>query len=139
MLAGTGCSIWPPGGIDALLTMGAATAGRASPGTATTWTPTLTTSQRSSKSSTSRTSVHVGHSTGGGEVARYIGRHGTKRVAKAVLIGAVPPVMVKSPTNPGGTPLEEFDKLRAAVQADRAQFWKELSLPFYGYNRPVVT
>jgi non-heme chloroperoxidase len=85
-----------------------------------------------------RNAVHVGHSTGGGEVARYIGRHGTKRVAKAVLIGAVPPVMVKSPTNPGGTPLEEFDKLRAAVQADRAQFWKELSLPFYGYNRPGV-
>jgi non-heme chloroperoxidase len=80
--------------------------------------------------------IHVGHSTGGGEVARYIGRHGTKRVAKAVLIGAIPPVMVKSSANPGGTPIEEFDKLRAAVQADRAQFWRDLSLPFYGYNRP---
>jgi non-heme chloroperoxidase len=80
--------------------------------------------------------VHVGHSTGGGEVARYIGRHGTERVAKAVLIGAIPPVMLKSAANPGGTPLEEFDKLRAAVLADRAQFWKELSFPFYGYNRP---
>jgi len=80
--------------------------------------------------------IHVGHSTGGGEVARYIGRHGTKRVAKAVLIGAIPPVMVKSKKNPGGTPIEEFDKLRAAVQADRSQFWKDLSLPFYGYNRP---
>ncbi len=136
MLSRTRCSIWPPGGIDALLTIGAATAVRASPGTATTWTPTLTTSQRSSKSSTSRTSVHVGHSTGGGEVARYIGRHGTARVAKAVLIGAIPPVMVKSAANPGGTPLEEFDKLRAAVLADRAQFWKDLSLPFYSYNRP---
>ena len=80
--------------------------------------------------------IHVGHSTGGGEVARYIGRHGTKRVAKAVLIGAIPPVMVKSPTNPGGTPLEEFDKIRAAVVADRSQFWKDLSMPFYSYNRP---
>ena len=83
-----------------------------------------------------KAAVHVGHSTGGGEVARYIGRHGTKRVAKAVLIGAITPVMVKSAANPGGMPLEEFDKMRAAVQADRAQFWKDLSLPFYGYNRP---
>ena len=80
--------------------------------------------------------IHVGHSTGGGEVARYLGRHGTKRVAKAVLIGAIPPVMVKSPGNPGGTPIEVFDQLRASVQADRSQFWKDLSLPFYGYNRP---
>ncbi len=80
--------------------------------------------------------VHVGHSTGGGEVARYIGRHGTKRVAKAVLIGAVPPVMVKSPSNPGGTPIEVFDQLRANVLADRSQFFKDLALPFYGYNRP---
>ena len=80
--------------------------------------------------------IHVGHSTGGGEVARYIGRHGTARVSKAVLIGAIPPVMVKSASNPGGTPIEEFDKLRAAVQADRSQFWKDLSLPFYSYNRP---
>src|ERR1700674_4464786 len=80
--------------------------------------------------------IHVGHSTGGGEVARYIGRHGTKRVAKAVLIGAVPPLMLKTPANPGGTPIEAFDQLRAAVQADRSQFWKDLSLPFYGYNRP---
>jgi non-heme chloroperoxidase len=80
--------------------------------------------------------IHVGHSTGGGEVARYLGRHGTKRVAKAVLIGAIPPVMVKSASNPGGTPIEEFDKLRAAVQADRSQFFKDLSMPFYGYNRP---
>ncbi|HYW69433.1 MAG TPA: alpha/beta hydrolase, partial [Pyrinomonadaceae bacterium] len=79
--------------------------------------------------------IHVGHSTGGGEVVRYIGRHGSRRVAKAVLIGAIPPVMVKSEANPGGTPIEEFDKLRAAVVADRSQFWKELSIPFYGYNR----
>ena len=80
--------------------------------------------------------IHVGHSTGGGEVARYIGRHGTARVSKAVLIGAIPPVMVKSDKNPGGTPVEEFDKLRASVEADRSQFWKDLSLPFYSYNRP---
>jgi len=80
--------------------------------------------------------IHVGHSTGGGEVARYIGRHGTKRVAKAVLIGAVPPVMLKSATNPGGLPIEVFDQLRASVLADRSQFWKDLSMPFYGYNRP---
>jgi len=79
--------------------------------------------------------IHVGHSTGGGEVARYIGRHGTARVSKAVLIGAIPPVMVRSDKNPGGIPIEEFDKMRAGVQADRSQFWKDLSLPFYGYNR----
>ena len=79
--------------------------------------------------------VHVGHSTGGGEVARYIGRHGTKRVAKAVLIGAVPPLMLKTPANPAGTPIAVFDQLRAGVQADRSQFFKDLSLPFYGYNR----
>jgi non-heme chloroperoxidase len=80
--------------------------------------------------------IHVGHSTGGGEVARYIGRHGTGRVAKAVLIGAVPPVMVKSAGNPGGTPIEAFDQIRAGVKADRSQFFKDLTLPFYGYNRP---
>ena len=80
--------------------------------------------------------IHVGHSTGGGEVARYIGRHGTKRVAKAVLIGAVPPLMLKTAANPGGLPIEVFDELRAGVVADRSQFWKDLSLPFYGYNRP---
>jgi len=80
--------------------------------------------------------VHVGHSTGGGEVARYIGRHGTKRVSKAVLIGAVPPVMLKSAKNPGGLPMEAFDQIRAGVLADRSQFWKDLSMPFYGYNRP---
>jgi non-heme chloroperoxidase len=80
--------------------------------------------------------VHVGHSTGGGEVARYIGRHGTRRVAKAVLIGAIPPLMLKTPTNPGGLPIEVFDGLRAGVQADRSQFFKDLSAPFYGANRP---
>jgi non-heme chloroperoxidase len=80
--------------------------------------------------------VHVGHSTGGGEVARYIGRHGTKHVAKAVLISAVPPLMLKTPANPAGLPIEAFDELRAAVQADRSQFFKDLSMQFYGYNRP---
>jgi non-heme chloroperoxidase len=80
--------------------------------------------------------VHVGHSTGGGEVARYLRRHGTKRTAKAVLIAAVPPLMLQTPANPGGTPVEVFNQLRASVVADRSQFWKDLSLPFYGYNRP---
>jgi non-heme chloroperoxidase len=80
--------------------------------------------------------IHVGHSTGGGEVTRYIGRHGSKLVSKAVLISAVPPLMVKTPANPVGLPIGEFDKLRSAVQADRSQFFKELSAPFYGANRP---
>ncbi|HEV3087940.1 MAG TPA: alpha/beta hydrolase [Candidatus Elarobacter sp.] len=80
--------------------------------------------------------VSVGHSTGGGEVARYIGRHGSKRVAKAVLIGAVPPLMLKTPDNPGGTPLAAFDQIRAGVHADRSQFFQDLSVPFYGANRP---
>jgi non-heme chloroperoxidase len=83
-----------------------------------------------------KNAVHVGHSTGGGEVARYIGRHGSKRVAKAVLIGAVTPLMVKTAANPGGTPIEAFDQIRAGVQSDRSQFWKDLSAPFYGANRP---
>jgi non-heme chloroperoxidase len=80
--------------------------------------------------------IHVGHSTGGGEVARYIGRHGTKRVAKAVLISAVPPLMLKTPFNPAGAPIEVFDQIRAAIVADRASFWKELAMPFYGFNKP---
>jgi non-heme chloroperoxidase len=80
--------------------------------------------------------IHVGHSTGGGEVARYIGRHGTKRVARAVLISAVPPLMLKTPTNPDGLPMAVFDDLRAKVQGDRSQFFKDLTMPFYGYNRP---
>src|SRR2546428_4488378 len=83
-----------------------------------------------------KNAIHVGHSTGGGEVARYIGRYGTRRVAKAVLIGAVPPLMLKTAANPGGLPIETFDQIRAAVLADRSQFWKDLTLPFYGYNRP---
>jgi non-heme chloroperoxidase len=73
---------------------------------------------------------------GGGEVARYIGRHGTKRVAKAVLIAAVPPLVLKTAANPGGLPIEVFDLIRAGVLADRSQFWKDLTMAFYGYNRP---
>jgi non-heme chloroperoxidase len=80
--------------------------------------------------------VHVGHSTGGGEVARYIGRHGTKRVAKAVLIGAIPPLMVRTAANPGGLPIDVFDGIRKGVLSDRSQFFKDLTMPFYGYNRP---
>ena len=79
--------------------------------------------------------VHVGHSTGGGEVARYIGRHGSARVAKAVLIGAVPPIMVKTAANPGGLDMAVFDGIRAAVAGNRAEFYRDLTLPFYGYNR----
>jgi len=83
--------------------------------------------------------VLVGHSTGGGEVARYIGRHGTKRVSKVVLIGAVPPIMLKTPDNPGGLPMAAFDQIRQAVLADRSQFFKDFSLMFYGYNRAGAT
>ncbi len=78
----------------------------------------------------------VGHSTGGGEVARYIGRHGSKRVSQAVLIASVPPLMLKTKNNPGGLPIAVFDQIRAGVVADRAQFFKDLSIPFYGYNKP---
>jgi len=83
-----------------------------------------------------KNAVLVGHSTGGGEVARYLGRHGSKRVAKAVLVGAVPPQMVKSATNPGGLPMEVFDGIRKGVVEDRSQFFKDLTTPFYGANRP---
>ena len=83
-----------------------------------------------------RNAVHVGHSTGGGEVARYVARHGNGRVAKSVLIGAVPPIMVRSTTNPGGLPIEVFDGFRAALAANRAQFFRDVpSGPFYGFNR----
>ena len=83
-----------------------------------------------------KNAVHVRHSTGGGEVARYIGRHGTKRVAKAVLIGAITPLMLKTPNNPDDLPIEVFDGIRSQVLADRSQFFKDLAMPFYGYNRP---
>ncbi|XHH08441.1 MAG: alpha/beta fold hydrolase [Candidatus Bathyarchaeia archaeon] len=80
--------------------------------------------------------VLVGHSTGGGEIVRYMARHGTDRVSKAVMISAIPPLMVKTPANPGGTPMEAFDQLRQAILDDRSQFFKDLSMQFYGYNRP---
>ncbi|HZU32508.1 MAG TPA: alpha/beta hydrolase [Candidatus Angelobacter sp.] len=83
-----------------------------------------------------KNAIHVGHSTGGGEVARYIGRYGTQRVSKAVLIGAVPPLMLKTAANPGGLPMEVFDQIRQSVLSDRSQFFKDLSAPFYGANRP---
>jgi non-heme chloroperoxidase len=86
-----------------------------------------------------RNAVHVGHSTGGGEVARYIGRHGTKRVAKAVLVNGIPPLMLKTSANPDGLPIEAFDAIRAGVLADRSQFFKDLTGPFYGANRPGAT
>ena len=79
--------------------------------------------------------IHVGHSTGGGEVTRYIGRHGTGRVAAAVLIAAVPPLLLKTDANPDGTPIDVFDQIRAAVRADRSQYFREFSFPFYGFNR----
>jgi non-heme chloroperoxidase len=80
--------------------------------------------------------ILIGHSTGGGEVVRYMARHGTSRVAKAVLISAIPPLMLKTPANPGGLPLQAFDQIRQAIAADRSQFFKDLSMQFYGYNRP---
>ena len=80
--------------------------------------------------------IHVGHSTGGGEVARYISRHGSKRVAKAVLVSSVPPLMLKTEANPGGLPIDVFDGIRAGVASNRPQFYKDLTVPFYGYNRP---
>ncbi len=86
-----------------------------------------------------KNAIHVGHSTGGGEVARYIGRHGTKRVAKAVLIGAVTPQMLKSPGNPGGLPMAAFDEIRQKTRADRSQFFLDLPTPFFGANRPGKT
>ncbi|MGG7603576.1 alpha/beta fold hydrolase [Massilia sp. BKSP1R2A-1] len=83
-----------------------------------------------------KNAILVGHSTGGGEVTRYLGRHGSKRVAKAVLVGAVPPQMVKSAANPGGLPMDVFDGIRKNVVDDRSQFFMDLTMPFYGYNRP---
>ncbi|HEY0686126.1 MAG TPA: alpha/beta hydrolase [Steroidobacter sp.] len=83
-----------------------------------------------------RNAIVVGHSTGGGEISRYLGRHGTKRVAKAVLIGAVPPLMLKTDKNPGGLPISVFDAIRAGVVADRSKLYLDITLPFYGYNRP---
>ena len=108
----------------------------ASPGKATIWTLTPTISAALVEALDLKEAIHVGHSTGGGEVARYLGRHGTKRVAKAVLIGAIPPLMLKTAANPGGLPMEVFDGIRAGVAADRSKLFQDLSMPFYGYNRP---
>jgi non-heme chloroperoxidase len=83
-----------------------------------------------------RNAIHIGHSTGGGEVARYVARYGKGRVAKAILISSVPPVMVNSPKNPGGTPIEVFDQIREGTANNRPQFYQDFTLPFYGYNRP---
>jgi non-heme chloroperoxidase len=83
-----------------------------------------------------KNAIHVGHSTGGGEVARYIGRYGSKRVGMAVLISSVPPLMVKTDKNPGGLPISVFDGLRSELAKNRPQFYKDITLPFYGYNRP---
>src|SRR5271169_6660518 len=83
-----------------------------------------------------RDAIHIGHSTGGGEVARYVAKYGKGRVAKAVLISAVPPIMVKSDKNPGGTPIEVFDQIRQGTGFNRSQFYIDITLPFYGYNRP---
>jgi non-heme chloroperoxidase len=83
-----------------------------------------------------RDAIHVGHSTGGGEVTRYIGKYGTKRVLKAVLVSAIPPLMLKTETNLGGLPIEVFDEIRTGVLADRSSYWKEIAMPFYGFNRP---
>jgi non-heme chloroperoxidase len=80
--------------------------------------------------------IVVGHSTGGGEVTRYLGRHGTRRVAKAAIVGAVPPLMLKTETNPGGLPMSAFDEIRAGLDKDKSQFYKDLAFPFYGANRP---
>ena len=135
-LSKTRCSFLHRTDIAASHTIAAAMAARVSRGMETTWTLTLTISPSSSKHSILKDAIHVGHSTGGGEVARYIGRHGTKRVAKAVLIGAIPPLMLKTEANPGGLPIEVFDQLRAGVAADRSQFFKDLTDPFYGVNRP---
>ena len=112
------------------------TADPVSLGTGTTWIPTRTTWRALVETLDLKSAIHVGHSTGGGEVARYIGRHGTKRVAKAVLIGAVPPLMLKTPANPGWYADRSLRRIRAGVLADRSKFWNDLSLPFYGYNRP---
>ena len=117
----------------------AAMAARARSATATTWITTPPTPRPSSSISTCKNAVHIGHSTGGGEATRYVAQHGQPqgRVAKLVLIGAVPPLMVKTAANPGGLPIEVFDGLRQQLAANRAQFYLDLpSGPFYGFNRP---
>ena len=112
------------------------TADRAKSATATIWIITPTTSAVTAHLDL-KNAIHVGHSTGGGEVVRYIGRHGESRVAKAVLISAVPPLMVQTPANPQGLPKKVFDDLQGALAANRTQFYRDLAAgPFYGFNRP---
>ena len=130
-------SSWRPAATAASPTIAAATAARASPGTATTWTRYADDLSDLIDTLDLRGASLVGHSAGGGEVARYIGRHGTSRVAKAVLVGAVTPLMLKTAANPGGLPIEVFDEIRAGVAADRSQFFKDLTTPFFGANRPA--
>ena len=115
---------------------GVATAARRRRPPATTWTPTPPTSRRWRQHLDLRDAIHVGHSTGGGEAARYVARHGAGRVAKLVLIGAVPPLMIKTPANPGGIPREVLDGMRKQFAANRAGFYWDFPVPFYGYNRP---
>ncbi len=118
-------------------TTGAATAAPPRPATATTWTTTPTTCAAVVEHLDLHDAIHVGHSTGGGEVARYIARHGESRVAKAVLISAVPPLMVQTDANPGGLPKSVFDGLQAQLAANRSEFYRDLPAgPFYGFNRP---
>jgi non-heme chloroperoxidase len=130
------CFLWPLVGFVVSRMTAAATDGRAKHGMEMTWTLYADDLATLVETLNLKNAIHVGHSTGGGEVARYIGRHDTKRVAKAVLIRAIPPLMLKTAANPGGLPSQVFDQLRASVVADRPQFWKDLSMPFYGYNRP---
>ena len=122
-----------------LPTTGAAMGARVRSATATTWTTTPRTHRPCVEHLDLKNAVHIGHSTGGGEVARYVARYGQPqgRVAKAVLVSSVPPLMVKTKDNPGGTPIEVFDNFRAALAANRAQFYIDVaSGPFYGFNRP---
>ena len=108
-------------------------------GTAITWTSTPTIWPKLIDTLDLRDMIIVGHSTGGGEVTRYMGRHGTARVSKAVLLGAVPPLMLKTAANPEGLPIAAFDAIRKGTFDDRSQFFKDLTMPFYGYNRPDAT
>jgi len=136
MRSRTRCSSWPRRVIAASRTTAAAMAARASRGTEMTWTPTRTNLAALVQTLGLENAIHVATPRAGARSRATSAGTATGRVAKAVLIGAIPPVMVKSPTNPGGTPIEAFDQLRSAVLADRSQFWKDLTLPFlYGYNR----
>ena len=131
----TKCSFWLRTGFVASRTIGADTVARAKRGAATTWTRTPTISPALVEALDLKDAIHVGHSTGGGQITRYIGRYGADRVAKIVLIGAVPPLLLQTPANPKGIPIEVFDQIRAGVHADRAEYFRQFSIPFYGWNR----